>query len=125
MIAHSFSGEMFGPAQSMHGATFVVDARFYATTLDKNNVVIDIGAAHAALKSVLEPLNYKNLDEVPKFAGQNTTTEFLCKYIWDELATAANAGQLGRNPEELVAIKISLHESHVAKASYKSALHNS
>ena len=101
MIAHSFKGEFFGPAQAMHGATFVVDACFIAETLDENNVVIDIGAAHDALKAVLQPINYKNLDEVPEFEGENTTTEFLTKHVFDHLADAARDGKLGRDGDEI------------------------
>ena len=122
MIAHSFKGEFFGPAQAMHGATFVVDACFMSKELDENNVVIDIGAAHEALKSVLQPINYANLDELPQFANQNTTTEFLTRHIWDELAKFARKGRLGRKPEELFAIRVSLHESHVARAWYEAEL---
>ena len=101
MIAHSFRGAVFGPAQALHGATFVVDAAFLAETLDDNGIVVDIGRAHDALKSVLGPLNYKNLDEVPAFEGKNTTTEFLTKHIFDHLAQAARDGGLGRNGREL------------------------
>ena len=89
MIAHSFQGAVFGPAQALHGATFVVDAAFIADTLDDNGIVIDIGRAHDALKAVLSPLNYRNLDEVPEFKGVNTTTEFLSKHIFDGLAKPA------------------------------------
>lgn len=122
MIAHSFKGEFFGPAQAMHGATFIVDACFISETLDKNNVVIDIGAAHDALKAVLQPINYANLDELPQFEGENTTTEFLTKYIFDHLAKAANAGELGRKKGELSAIRITIEESHVARAWYEGKL---
>ena len=122
MIAHSFKGEFFGPAQAMHGATFVVDACFISETLDENNVVIDIGAAHTALKAVLEPINYANLDELPQFEGENTTTEFLTRYIWDHLAAAAREGGLGRPHEELHSIRVTLSESHVARAWYEAAL---
>lgn len=119
MIAHSFRGDIFGPAQKLHGATFVIDATFYSDTLDVNNIVIDIGAAHTVLRDTISPLNYRNLDEVSAFAGQNTTTEFLTKYIFDQLANAARAGTLGRGPNEIVAIKVTLHESHVARAAYE------
>ncbi len=119
MIAHSFKGEFFGPAQAMHGATFVVDACFMSEELDENNVVIDIGAAHEALKKVLQPINYANLDELPQFAGENTTTEYLTKYIWDHLAEAARAGELGRKPGEITTIRITIGESHVARAWYE------
>ena len=119
MIAHSFRGAVFGPAQKLHGATFVVDAAFIAETLDENGIVIDIGRAHEALKAVLTPLNYRNLDELPEFKGANTTTEFLCKYIHDGLAKPARAGELGRKAQELRAIRVTLSESHVARAQYE------
>ena len=106
----------------MHGATFVVDAAFIAETLDDNGIVIDIGRAHEALKAILGPLNYQNLDEVPEFKGKNTTTEFLSKYIYDGLAKAARAGELGRPGRELKALRITLSESHVARASYEAPL---
>ncbi|MBA4783872.1 MAG: 6-carboxytetrahydropterin synthase [Rhizobiales bacterium] len=123
MIAHSFKGEFFGPAQAMHGATFVVDACFLSQTLDKGtNVVIDIGAAHEALKAVLQPINYKNLDEVEEFKGENTTTEFLTKYIWTHLAKAARENRLGRPADELAAIRVTISESHVARAWYEAAI---
>ena len=116
MIAHSFRGAVFGPAQALHGATFVVDAAFIADTLDDNGIVIDIGRAHDALKAVLAPLNYRNLDEVPEFKGVNTTTEFLTKHIFDGLAKPARAGELGRPGRELKAIRVTISESHVARA---------
>ena len=122
MIAHSFRGAVFGPAQALHGATFVVDAAFIADTLDGNGIVVDIGRAHEALKGVLEPLNYHNLDEVPEFKGVNTTTEFLTKHIFDRLAKAARAGDLGRDGRELSAIRVRISESHVARASYEAPL---
>jgi 6-pyruvoyl-tetrahydropterin synthase len=122
MIAHSFQGAVFGPAQRLHGATFVVDAGFTAERLDDNGIVIDIGRAHDALRAVLTPLNYRNLDEVPEFKGINTTTEFLCKYIFDCLAKPARAGELGRNGRELEAIRIAISESHVARAQYEARL---
>ena len=122
MIAHSFKGEFFGPAQAMHGATFVVDACFLSETLDENNVVIDIGAAHDALKAVLSPINYSNLDERKEFAGENTTTEFLTKYIWEHLAKTARASGLGRAGDELHTIRVTLLESHVARAWYEAEL---
>jgi 6-pyruvoyl-tetrahydropterin synthase len=122
MIAHSFRGSVFGPAQALHGATFVVDVAFIAETLDNNGIVIDIGRAHEALKKVLQPLNYRNLDELPEFKGANTTTEFLTKYVFDALAKAARAGELGRNGRELGAIRVTISESHVARAWYEAAL---
>ena len=122
MIAHSFKGELFGPAQSLHGATFVIDAAFLADGLDANGVVIDIGRAHEALKEVLQPLNYKNLDDVPEFAGINTTTEFLTKHIHDHLAEAAREDKLGRPGSELKAIRVTISESHVARAWYEAGI---
>jgi len=122
MIAHSFRGAMFGPAQALHGATFVVDATFFSDTLDSNGVVIDIGRAHEALKAALAPLHYRNLDELSEFKGVNTTTEFLTKHICDQLAKAARADQLGRPGRELKAIRVTLGESHVARASYEANL---
>ena len=122
MIAHSFRGAVFGPAQALHGATFVVDVAFIADTLDANGIVVDIGRAHEALKATLAPLNYRNLDDVPKFAGTNTTTEFLTKHIFDRLAEAARNGNLGRDGRELTAIRITVSESHVARAWYEASL---
>ncbi len=122
MIAHSFRGAVFGPAQALHGATFVVDACFISDKLDENGIVIDIGKAHEALKAVLGPINYKNLDEVPAFKGQNTTTEFLTKHIFDTLADAARGNRLGRDGRELKAIRVTISESHVARAWYEANL---
>ncbi|TYC49286.1 6-carboxytetrahydropterin synthase [Rhodobacterales bacterium] len=122
MIAHSFRGELFGPAQAVHGATFVIDAAFLAETLDANGVVIDIGRAHEALKEVLQPLNYKNLDDVAEFEGVNTTTEFLTKHIHDHLAKAARDDRLGRPGAELSAIRVTISESHVARAWYEAKI---
>jgi 6-pyruvoyl-tetrahydropterin synthase len=122
MIAHSFRGAVFGPAQALHGATFVVDAAFIAEALDANGIVIDIGRAQDALKAILAPLNYRNLDEVPEFKDINTTTEFLSKHIFDGLAKPARAGELGRAGRELKAIRVTLSESHVARAQYEAPL---
>ena len=122
MIAHSFRGQVFGPAQALHGATFVVDAAFIAKTLDVNGIVVDIGRALDVLKDTLKPLNYSNLDDQPEFKGMNTTTEFLTKYIFDQLASAARAGTLGRDGKELNAIRITISESHVARAWYEAAI---
>src|ERR1700687_156056 len=122
MIAHSFRGAVFGPAQALHGATFVIDAAFMAETLDANGIVIDIGRAHEALKAVLGPLSYCNLDDLPELKGVNTTTEFLAKHIFDRLADAARSGKLGRDGRELKAIRVTLSESHVARAWYEAAL---
>lgn len=122
MIAHSFRGAVFGPAQALHGATFVIDAAFMAETLDKNGIVIDIGRAHEALKAALGPLNYRNLDDVPEMKGENTTTEFLTKHIFDALAGAARSGKLGRDGAELKRIRVTISESHVARAWYEADL---
>jgi 6-pyruvoyl-tetrahydropterin synthase len=122
MIAHSFRGAVFGPAQALHGATFVVDAAFIAETLDANGIVVDIGRAHEALKAALAPLNYRNLDDLPELKGTNTTTEFLTRHIFDRLAAAARSGGLGRDGRELKAIRVTLSESHVARAWYEAAL---
>jgi 6-pyruvoyl-tetrahydropterin synthase len=122
MIAHSFRGALFGPAQALHGATFVVDAAFLAERLDGNGVVVDIGRAHDALKAILAPLNYRNLDDIQEFKGANTTTEFVTKHIFDRLAEAARAGDLGRDGRDLNAIRVTISESHVARAWYEASL---
>ena len=122
MIAHSFRGAIFGPAQALHGATFVVDACFISETLDPNGIVIDIGKASDVLKAVLAPLNYRNLDENPEFKNANTTTEFLTKYIYDRLADAARSDGLGRPATDLKSIRVTISESHVARAWYESDL---
>lgn len=122
MIAHSFRGAVFGPAQALHGATFVIDVAFIAATLDGNGIVVDIGRAHEVLKSVLQPLNYRNLDDVPEFKGKNTTTEFLAKYVFDKIAAAARAGELGRDGRELHTVRVKIEESHVARAWYEAGL---
>ncbi len=123
MIAHSFRGAVFGPAQALHGATFVVDAAFIAKALDTNGIVIDIGRALDVLKATLQPINYCNLDDRPEFKGVNTTTEFLTKYIFDQLAAAARADQLGRPGSELHAIRVTISESHIARAWYEASIH--
>jgi 6-pyruvoyl-tetrahydropterin synthase len=122
MIAHSFRGAVFGPAQELHGATFVVRAAFLSERLDDNGIVIDIGRAQEVLKAVLGPLNYKNLDALPQFKGTNTTTEFLTKYVYDQLADAARAGNLGRAPREITAIRVTVAESPNARAWYEAPL---
>lgn len=119
MVAHSFTGEMFGPAQKLHGATFVVDATFMAQELDANSVVVDIGRAAEELKAIVSRLTYRNLDEAAEFAGVNTTTEVLARWIADTLAERAAQGALGRPGQELSGITVTLHESHVAWASYE------
>ncbi len=122
MIAHSFRGELFGPAQRLHGATFVVDVAFFREELTADAVVVDIGRAHEALKSVLAPLNYSNLDESEVFAGKQTTTEFLSRHIFDAMAVAARSGALGPGGEGISRIRVTLHESHVARAWFEAAI---
>jgi 6-pyruvoyl-tetrahydropterin synthase len=122
MIAHSFTGEVFGPAQRLHGATYVVDATFRRPDLDADNIVVDIGLATQQLGAVLAALNYRNLDDEPDFAGVNTSTEFLAKVIADRLADAVHAGALGEGARGLAAIAVTLHESHVASAGYERGL---
>lgn len=119
MIAHSFQGETFGPAQRLHGATYVVDVEFRRTALDADGVVVDIGRAADALRAVLAALNYRNLDDEPAFAGKNTTTEFLASVIFDRMAAAIAAGALGAAAEPPSSLRVVLHESHAAWASYE------
>ncbi|CAD5270872.1 MULTISPECIES: 6-pyruvoyl trahydropterin synthase family protein [Halomonadaceae] len=122
MIAHSFNGEIFGPAQRTHGATYVVDVVFQRPELDEDGLVIDIGLASETVKSVLVGYNFCNLDEVPEFAGKNTTTEFMAKVIFDQLAKAIGEGKMGITAKGITHMEIKLHESHVAWASYEGAL---
>jgi 6-pyruvoyltetrahydropterin/6-carboxytetrahydropterin synthase len=122
MIAHSFSGELFGPAQRLHGATYVIDVELRRKTLDPNGVVVDIGRAHTALSAVLEPLRYQNLDELPELKGTNTTTEFLSKLIFEHMLARIHKGELGSGSEGLSSMKVTLHESHVAWAAYEAEL---
>jgi len=122
MIAHSFRGAVFGPAQALHGATFVVDMEFQRAELDPDNIVVDIGLAHEALKNLLAIYNYKNLDAIEAFNGINTTTEFLARDIHQRMAAAITEGKLGPHAGGLSGLKVSLHESHVAWASYEGAL---
>ncbi|WP_119165846.1 6-pyruvoyl trahydropterin synthase family protein [Algihabitans albus] len=122
MIAHSFRGAVFGPAQKLHGATYLVDVEFRRTELDADGLVIDIGLASQALKKVLEPLNYRNLDELPDFAGQNTTTEFMAKALFDRLAGRIAEGELGEAAKGLNGLKVTLWESHIAWAAFEGAL---
>jgi 6-pyruvoyl-tetrahydropterin synthase len=122
MVAHSFRGEVFGPAQRLHGATFVVDATFRRAELDADNIVVDIGLTTQELHAVLADLNYRNLDDEPAFAGVNTSTEFLARLVADRLAEKVHAGALGEGARGLAGIAVTLHESHVAWASYERAL---
>ena len=119
MIAHSFRGEQFGPAQRLHGATYVVDATFARPGLDPDGIVVDIGRAADVLHAILAEFNYRNLDEEPAFSGGNTSTEVMAKTIFDRLANAARAGELGEAGEGVTRIKVTLHESHVAWGSYE------
>ncbi|BCJ46554.1 hypothetical protein GCM10010168_61930 [Actinoplanes ianthinogenes] len=122
MIAHSFSGEVFGPAQRLHGATFLVDATFRRPELDEDNIVVDIGLASEQLKTICGSLSYRNLDDDPEFSGVNTSTEFLAKVIADRLAVRVTAGELGPGASGLTGIQVTLHESHIAWASYERTL---
>lgn len=122
MIAHSFRGEAFGPAQRLHGATYVVDATFKRADLDEDGLVVDIALAGDQLKAVLDALNYRNLDEVPEFEGHNTTTEFLARVIQERLVRAIHDGKLGPNASGCSSIEVTLNESHVAWASYEASV---
>jgi 6-pyruvoyl-tetrahydropterin synthase len=119
MIAHSLPGEFFGPAQGVHGATFVVDVAFYRERLGPNDVVVDIGRAHDVLKAVLGKVNYRNLDELPQFKGKRTTTEALARYVFDRMADALKKNELGEESKGVSKIRVMLHESHVARAWYE------
>ena len=122
MIAHSFRGEVFGPAQQLHGATFLVDATFRRAELDADGIVVDIGLASEALGAVLAELTYRNLDDEPALAGVNTTTEVLARLVADRLAERARSGAMGDSARELDSLLLTLHESHIAWASYELAL---
>ena len=122
MIAHSFRGEVFGPAQRLHGATYVVDVEFRRPTLDPNGLVVDIGRASDALKAIVGEYAYRNLDEMPEFEGTNTTTEALAKVVFDKMKAKIDAGDVGPGSDGLASMKVSLHESHVAWAAYEGAL---
>ncbi|HEX8092350.1 6-pyruvoyl trahydropterin synthase family protein [Jatrophihabitans sp.] len=122
MIAHSFRGEVFGPAQRLHGATYVVDATFRRQALDSDNLVVDIGRASEQLHAVLAELSYRNLDEVEEFTDVNTSTEALARVVADRLVSRIEAGDLGENARGLAGLSVTLHESHVAWASYERSL---
>ena len=122
MVAHSLRGDVFGPAQRLHGATYVVDATFRRRNLDADGIVVDIGRATEELRAVLADLNYRNLDDEPAFAGMNTSTEALARVIADRLAERAHGGALGEAGRELDGLSVTLHESHVAWASYEREL---
>jgi 6-pyruvoyl-tetrahydropterin synthase len=122
MIAHSFRGDVFGPAQKLHGATFVVDVEFRSQELDENGIVIDIGRASEAVRTILAGLNYRNLDDDPSFKGRNTTTEVLARAIFDRVAAARSRGELGAGASSVESVRVTLHESHVASASFEGRL---
>ena len=122
MVAHSFKGEVFGPAERLHGATMVVDVEFRRPGLDADGIVVDIGRAGDTLKRVLAGINYQNLDELPAFTGRNTTTEFLARHVFDEIAAAVARGDLGAGASAIAGIRVTLHESHVASAGYEGTL---
>ena len=122
MIAHSFKGEVFGPAQKLHGATYVVDVEFRSTSLDDNGIVIDIGLATDAVRRILGDMNYRNLDDDPSFNGRNTTTEVLAHAVFDRIADAIGRGELGPGGRGVESLRVTLNESHVASASYEGRL---
>jgi len=122
MIAHSFSGAVFGPAQRLHGATYVVDAEFRRPELDEHGIVVDIGLAATTLHEVLAGMNYRNLDAEPEFSGRNTTTEFLAKAIFERLAQAIRDGRLGPSAAAITNLRVTLHESHVAWAAFEGGI---
>jgi len=122
MIAHSFIGETFGSAQQLHGATYVVDVEFRRRQLDDDGLVVDIGVASHALREALAPLNYRNIDLLAEFAGRNTTTEFLAKVVFDRMALSIRDGRLGASATGLTSLRVTLHESHLAWASFEGEL---
>lgn len=122
MVAHSFKGEVFGPAQRLHGATFVVDVEFRRRALDADGIVVDIGRAGEVLKTVVSQLSFRNLDDEAAFKGKNTTTEYLAHAVFDRVANAIKRGELGESARRIESLKVTLHESHVAWASYEGAV---
>jgi len=122
MIAHSFTGDVFGPAQRLHGATYVVDAEFRRRDLDADGIVVDIGRAGESLKGVLATLNFRNLDDEPAFSGRNTTTEYLARVVFEGIVAAVRRGDLGAGASGLESLRVTLHESHVAWASFDGPL---
>ena len=122
MIAHSFQGEVFGPAQKLHGATFVIDCEFRSEKLTKDNIVVDLGRACDKLKAVCGEISYQNLDDLQMFEGTNTTTEFLARHVFDQMSAAARAGQLGPGSEGIASIKVTLREIHIAWASFEGSI---
>lgn len=122
MIAHSFRGEVFGPAQKLHGATYVIDVVFKRPELDADGLVVDIGLASRAVSAVLRAIDYRNLDDEPQFKGINTTTEYLARYVFDRIVDAIRAGEIGETARGLAQLGVTLNESHVAAAGYEGAL---
>ena len=122
MIAHSFSGAVFGPAQRLHGATYVVDVEFRRLELDSDGIVVDIGRALDTVRSILGALNFQNLDDVPDFKGRNTTTEFLARVIFDRVAGAIHHGDLGEQAKGIAVVRVALNESHVAWAAFEGSV---
>ena len=122
MIAHSFKGAVFGPAQNLHGATYVVDVEFRRAALDQDGIVVDIGKASETLHALLGELNYRNLDDEQRFAGRNTTTEFLAQVVFERMAERIRSGALGAGALEIAALRVTLHESHAAWAAYEAPL---
>jgi 6-pyruvoyltetrahydropterin/6-carboxytetrahydropterin synthase len=122
MIAHSLKGDVFGPAQRLHGATYLIDVEFRRAELDADGIVVDIGAAAAALRSILERINYRNLDAEPAFSGMNTTTERLARYVFDRMRDAIGEGRLGTAAAAIESLRVVLHESHIAWAAYEGPL---
>jgi 6-pyruvoyltetrahydropterin/6-carboxytetrahydropterin synthase len=122
MIAHSFKGEVFGPAQRLHGATYVVDVEFKRPDVDADGIVVDIGRATETLRQVLGDLNFRNLDEIPEFAGRNTTTEFLARIVFERIVASIRNGQLGPGATDVESIRVTLQESHIASASFEGTL---
>ena len=122
MIAHSFKGQVFGPAQRLHGATYLVDVEFRRPELDADGIVVDIGLAGDTVKALLRDINFKNLDELGEFRGRNTTTEFLARFVFDRVRDAIARGTLGPNASGISSLKVTLHESHVAWAAFEGPL---
>ena len=122
MIAHSLAGEAFGPAQQLHGATYVIDLAFMRPALDENDIVVDIGLASEALKRVIAPINYRNLDELDDFSNRRSTTEVLAKWVYDRMAEEIAAGRLGAAAKGITRLRVILHESHVARAAFEADL---
>jgi 6-pyruvoyltetrahydropterin/6-carboxytetrahydropterin synthase len=123
MIAHSFTGDVFGPAQRLHGATYIVDVEFRRPELDTDGIVVDIGRALDAVRATLNGLNFRNLDEAPEFKGRNTTTEFLARVIFDRVVAAIGRGDLGAQASGIHTLRVTLHESHVAWAAFEGPVH--